>query len=439
MFMEKVMQAVKISLSKLYRYRFRMIASVLALVLAMSVFNYWTNNNASSATMSLNYAEASAGLNPNSTRFNMSEIVSQSVMSRVVKAAGLDGEIEWDELAKCVSTSSVDRGKSSSGYISTTYQISYNQSKLSTKPKHLPNPEDMIKLICTTYKSYFLDNYGDNKSILSYEPLVADNDEPYIAISSLEVKLNQIYRYINMRIKENKTYKDEETGLSFISLMKDVENMINYDIGNIYAFILETGVTKDQPTLIALETYKNLIEQLAYDNLMVKYDADTDGIVLYDEAMSAIVMIPSVTQSNEYYMSRTNNAADSMAKSADSELKEAMSYLKSITNTEYLISQISGYKSANARNLKTAATMILELKNNIDRISDELKLLDISYIKYKTQNYLVFSYSDRSFMDKISIKRTAIVAAAAIVGFYLVLFVISMKQLRKKKKIHAKV
>ena len=436
--MERFLQAAKLSIAKLFRYRFRIIAIMIALVLGLSVLNYYTSNNISSATMSLNFSEASAGLNPNSTRFNMSEIVSRKVMSRVVDAAGLGDELTWKDLAKCVSTSSVDRG-SSSGYISTTYKITYDQSKLSKKPKRLPSADDMVKLICSTYKSYFLDNYGDNKSILSYEPLVGSEEEPYIAIGSLEVKLNQIYRYINMRIKENKTYTDEETGASFISLMKDVENMINYDITSIYSFILETGVSKDQDTLVSLETYKNKLEQVSYNRLMAQYDADNKGIQLYDEAMSAIVMIPSVDSAKEYYMSRTKTATDSMAKNADYELKEAIAYQKSIANTNYLISQIRGSASANIRNLRTAANMILELKNNIDRISEELKLLDVSYIKYKTQNYLVFNYSARSFMQKISIKQTALVVAAAIFGYYLLLLLLCWRQLRKKKKKHAKV
>ena len=298
----------------------------------------------------------------------------------------------------------------------------------------MPNAEDMVKLICSVYKNHFLENYGDNKAILSYEPLVDSDQEPYIAISSLEVKLNQIYRYINMRIKENKTFKDEETGYSFIALMKDVENLQNYEINNIYSFILETGVSQDKAVLVSLETYKNKIETLSYDRYMAQYDADNNGIKLYDEAMSAIVMIPSVDNMKEYYMSRTKTATDAMAKNADSELKEATGYKKSISDTDYLIRQISIGSPNNEKNLHTAATMIKDLKAAIDTISEKLKQLDIAYIKYKTQNYLVFSYSALSFTQKIDIKRTLILTGAAVAAFYVLLFVISLKKNRKKKK-----
>ena len=433
--MEKTLQILKISVAKFYRYRLRVIAVALAATIGLCIFHYYFNNRVSSATMSLNYSEASAGLNPNSTRFNISELISEGVMSRVLEAAGIEDKVTWDELAACIGTSSVDsKGKSSGGYISTSYYISYDHSKLKNPPEHMPNADDMVKLICSTYKSYFLENYGDNKSILNYKPLVDVDGEPYISLSSLEIKLNQIKRYIDMRMKENKSYTDTETGANFNSLLKDVENLSDYDFTNIYSFILETGVSRDRATLVALESYKSRLDALSYDKYMEFYDSDNYGIKLYDEAMSAIVMIPSVDEMNEYYMSRTKTAADAMATNADSELKEATSYKKIIANTDYLLSQLNKSSSNPHRNLLTAAQMITDLNDSINRISEELKLLDISYIKHKTQNYLVFDYSEQSFSQKISGKRTLVEVAAVVFMCYLYLVFTTVQEQRRNKK-----
>lgn len=202
--MEKIMQALKLSASKFFRYRFRILAAALALAIALSLFHFYTNGSSATAVMSLNYSEASSGLNPNSTRFNISELVSKKVMTRVVEAAGIEDDVTWDQLAACVSASYEDSGDNiAKGYISTSYQIAYNEGRLKTMPEHMPRAEDMVKLICSTYKSYFLENYGDNKSVLGYNPLVGTDSEPYISLSSLEVKLKQISRYIDMRLKKN--------------------------------------------------------------------------------------------------------------------------------------------------------------------------------------------------------------------------------------------
>ena len=166
--MKKLIQAMKMAMATFFRFRVRIITAAIAFMILFSLINYCTNDNIASATMSLNYSEASAGLNPNSTRFNMSEIVSEKVMSRVVEAAGIEDKVAWSDLSKCVSTQSVDSGRSSDSYISTTYQITYDESKLASKPKHMPNSEDMVKLICNTYKSFFLDflySIGDSNII----------------------------------------------------------------------------------------------------------------------------------------------------------------------------------------------------------------------------------------------------------------------------------
>ena len=150
-------------------------------------------------------------------------------------------------------------------------------------------------------------------------------------------------------------------------------------------------------------------------------------------------MIPSVDKVNEYYMSRTKTATDSMATAADYELEEATSYKKSITDTNYLISQIKAASKNPTGNLKTAAEMITQLSRDITQISDKLKMLDISYIKHKTQNYLVFTYSQKSFIQRINPALTAIETVGAVLVFYLVLFVLALRQERKKKKKNAKV
>ena len=66
-------------------------------------------------------------------------------------------------------------------------------------------------------------------------------------------------------------------------------------------------------------------------------------------------------------------------------------------------------------------------------------MLDISYIKHKTQNYLVFTYSQKSFIQRINPALTAIETVGAVLVFYLVLFVLALRQERKKKKKNAKV
>ncbi len=50
------------------------------------------------------------------------------------------------------------------------------------------------------------------------------------------------------------------------------------------------------------------------------YDADKKGISIYEKSMTSIMMIPTVDEDSEYYMSRTKTAMDALARAADSAL-----------------------------------------------------------------------------------------------------------------------
>ena len=78
--------------------------------------------------------------------------------------------------------------------------------------------------------------------------------------------------------------------------------------------------------------------------------------------------------------------------------------------------------------------MIVDLSKSINKIAEQLKLLDVSYIKHKTQSYLVFGYSERSFIQKIDVKMTITQVLAAVIGYYLVLVVYTFRKESKRKR-----
>ena len=104
------------------------IASFLILFLALCGWQYSKNLHIARTVLSLDYEEASQGLTPNRTRFNIYEIRSREVMDRLIEYAGLAGEISPDEMSQCVSVKAT-HNKNISGsvnYISTSFIISFN-------------------------------------------------------------------------------------------------------------------------------------------------------------------------------------------------------------------------------------------------------------------------------------------------------------------------
>ena len=80
--------------------------------------------------------------------------------------------------------------------------------------------------------------------------------------------------------------------------------------------------------------------------------------------------------------------------------------------------------------------MVNSLERAINQISDDLFVLDKAYIKYKSQNYISFTYYNATFMQRISIRLT-IIEAAAVMLCGLVLFYV--RRNRKGKKTNEKI
>ena len=64
----------------------------------------------------------------------------------------------------------------------------------------------------------------------------------------------------------------------------------------------------------------------------------------------------------------------------------------------------------------------------IVEISDQLFILDKAYIRYKSQNYVSFTYNNASFTQRINVKKTGMKAAAVLA------FMVGLNSLRKVRK-----
>ena len=78
--------------------------------------------------------------------------------------------------------------------------------------------------------------------------------------------------------------------------------------------------------------------------------------------------------------------------------------------------------------------MVNKLEAAINEISEQLFVLDKAYIKYKSQNYITFTYGSASFLQRLSLKKTLMES-----GIFAKLGALLMKPalLRMKKQMDA--
>lgn len=377
------------------------LASFLIVFLALCGFHYIRNLHTASTVLSLDYEEASKGLTPNGMWFNIFEIRSDEVMERVIGYAGLEGKITPDELRECVSVQAT-HDKNVSGnvnYISTSFVVSFTKSSAISRI----SAEDMLSLLCKAYREYFVENYGYNHSILSFNTSdLKFNDEYLMAVDLLELKCRQLEKYVQLRGRESKNYQDPDTGLTFSSLEQRVSSFYAYDLAKLRSYIIENGIANDRTRLVSMLDYKIRMDSLMHNKMMAAYEEDNKGIQMYDAAMSAVVMIPTEDQKMQYYMSRTKTGMDNMVIHAQEQLAGTAERMEQIEYNDYLMEKL---KANGADRMKTekAAGMISEMETSLNSIAADVRSVDNAYLSTKARNYIGFSDDNTGFAEQIGL------------------------------------
>ncbi len=352
-------------------------------------------------TLSLNYEEASKGQNPNRTRYNVYEFKSDEVMERAIQYAGLEDVITPEEMASNIditenNTKAIDPLDETSYYISTNYQIKYTQSR---KIKDV-STEDMMGLICKAYNEYFHDKYVGNKSVLKYQLGNIDNME-YIEIGKLFMqKADEMMRYISQRIEENATFSSETTGETFQTIKKMLQNVQNYSIKKYSSFVLESGITRNLDHYNRTLTYTNEILDIRYRKHMIDYNVRKQGVTDYDAGMIGTVMVPSINNRNQYYMSRTNTGTDYMTLDADYFLNQGNVIHRDIIENSDVMNKI-GTSTPSNEDYEKVNELIKSVDEELKKVAAIANTTDRDYLKYSTKDYLSFKVTSNTDLNAI--------------------------------------
>ena len=381
------------------RILFIVLSNIKTIVVLMCVFvfislivTYTGSFNKKSVVLSLNYEEASKGQNPNLTRYNVYELKSDRVMERVISNAGLQDVLTPTELSEHIdiaensSGKTIDPNDSSTYYISTSYTVSY---RVNREIKNI-SVDDMMTLICKSYNDMFHEEYVGTKSVLKYDLGDIEGKE-YIEIAKLFTnKSDQMLRYIQQRIEENATYRSEITGQSFQTIKKMIQNVQNYSIKKYSAFVLESGLSRNKDHYIRTLNYKNDMLNINYQKFMIDYNVRKQQVQDYDSAMIGTVMVPSINEKQEYYMSRTNTGTDYLTKEADYSLSQGNAVDRDIIDNNDIIAKVNA-STADEESYKKADELIKTVDEELKQVANTADTTDKEYIKHTTKDYLTFT------------------------------------------------
>lgn len=91
---------VELLFQGLWKHRLLYLALILLVMCSTSFVMYHLKARTAKMMIALNYEEATRGLYPNNTRFNISLIKSDDVLDRAIAKAGLEGQVTAQDMAE---------------------------------------------------------------------------------------------------------------------------------------------------------------------------------------------------------------------------------------------------------------------------------------------------------------------------------------------------
>ena len=84
---------------------------------------------------------------------------------------------------------------------------------------------------------------------------------------------------------------------------------------------MQNGISKDRPQIIKKIEYLTDKNTVDYKKKIAESNITKDALKLYDPKIAAIAFVPSIDNTNSYYMSRTKTAFRLQSKSAGATMK----------------------------------------------------------------------------------------------------------------------
>lgn len=383
------------------------------------IFNHFDLKKSVHAIISLNYSEASQALNSNGTRYNMAEIISDEVVEKAIKKGALKN-VTVNDLKKCLVVYPCVQGgvgDETEYHISTEFAVEYHASKYTD---HLDS-ENVIKLITSAYKEYYIEKYTDNFKLDTEKPDF-ENMEYMDIVAYFDKETQSVLNYLYGMAEKNPSFVTEN-GSTFNSIAGKVyqfkETQINQ---NLRSLILQNGIVRERNDYVDRLSYQNKNVDFDRQKNTASYDLCNQAIDMYSEEMTRVVLVPTWDQAGKYYMGRTKVGVDELSVLATNYSNYVASNEKEIMDNNLVINKISS-SSQDEKMYTSADTLIDSIYNSVKDFEKEAINAGREYSSHRMNQCIAVSIYGVSIMNELK----SLIVFAAFVYVTLMLRRISKK------------
>lgn len=393
---------------------FRLGAFVFAIVIcfAYTLASYFDTSKQASAVIGLNYAEASLGQNSNGTRYNMSEIICDDVLERVIKKGGFEG-FTADDLKSCLSVAPLTQGNSYSKenyHISTEFLVSYQANRKTQKY----DSETLVQLLCNSYRDYYFDKYVSDFQIQLDDLAEETESLDYIdAVSLLGNKANKILNYLYGLREKNSSFISS-TGATFASVAAKADTLNSAQInGSLYSYILQNGVSSDPSRLISRFNFINSQSGFEKQKFEQSYSITNNAIAKYDKDMARIVLVPTWDNDGQYYMGRTKIGIDTLSVQSVSYSNNIASVEKGIKDNNLKLEKFGAAAGNTPENREYVSRLVSSAGQSIEKLAEEARLIGQEYYSNQMNQCISATVYPATVFSRVKVLAVVFLAAYA--------------------------
>lgn len=372
---------------------------VLVLTAVFGVFNHIKASQSVSAVIALNYSEASLAQNSNGTRYNMAEIVCDEVVEKAIEMGAFE-DVTTKQLKECLTVYPYVQGDvndESNYHISTEFVVEYHASK---HTQHLDS-ENVIMLITSAYKEYYIEKYTDNYSLTELKEKPDFSKMEYMDIVTyFNKETSAILTYLYGMAEKSPSFVTEDNA-TFNSLAGRVFQFKETQIDeNLRSLILQHGIVREKDAYVDRLSYQNKNTDFTKQKNKVSYDLCNKAVSIYAEEMTRIVLVPTWDGSGKYYMGRTKVGIDELSVMASDYSDKVAENNKEMMDNNLVIDKMNaGDKSLSAK--AEADALIKSIDESIDNFTTEAIKAGREYSTYTMNQCMAVSISGPSLFSEL--------------------------------------
>ena len=344
-------------------YTALVVSTIAVAGLGVTKIGYEKISKPKTARISLVYENASKGLNPDGTRLDPYQVVSEQTLEKAEEKLGkkIDRTTVWIRPTTTANNTEY----------ATDYTLYYKGHS---------------KKVLNAILDAWAENFNEKRNLSQVDYAEADESIDYLDMSYwLENETNEILSYAKMRVKENNKWVSED-GVSFKDILDAAQNVVDVDIANYKTYVIQNGITSDVDKLRSALEYRDKLLSDKKAIYEAQYNNRKKAIELYDPTLFPTISVPSIS-GGVYYVTTTKTGLDDIYDEAASYSSMSLDTQKMLTDDKLMSQNMKTTSTKEQQSL--ADTMQNSVIKKIKALAEQLKAVDDEYVETEEKPYFV--------------------------------------------------